>query len=139
MAAVERKERERVCEREGEGEGVERERKRRRESAPMRTKLMPCGGARTGCRSTYRYGIVFRASPRQSDVMIVAGTLTNKMAPALRKVCVNAPLHVPIFRMVLVKLIHIHLLMSSDADSFDSQPFWGLAMRMCTHLECLQL
>ena len=33
-----------------------------------------------------RYGIVFRASPRQSDVMIVAGTLTNKMAPALRKV-----------------------------------------------------
>jgi NADH-quinone oxidoreductase subunit B len=33
-----------------------------------------------------RSGIVFRASPRQSDVMIVAGTLTNKMAPALRKV-----------------------------------------------------
>lgn len=32
-----------------------------------------------------RLGIVFRASPRQSDVMIVAGTLTNKMAPALRK------------------------------------------------------
>ena len=27
-----------------------------------------------------------RGSPRQSDVMIVAGTLTNKMAPALRKV-----------------------------------------------------
>lgn len=33
-----------------------------------------------------RFGIVFRGSPRQSDVMIVAGTLTNKMAPALRKV-----------------------------------------------------
>lgn len=33
-----------------------------------------------------KFGIVFRASPRQSDVMIVAGTLTNKMAPALRKV-----------------------------------------------------
>lgn len=33
-----------------------------------------------------RYGIIFRATPRQSDVMIVAGTLTNKMAPALRKV-----------------------------------------------------
>ena len=33
-----------------------------------------------------RYGMVFRPSPRQSDVMIVAGTLTNKMAPALRKV-----------------------------------------------------
>ena len=33
-----------------------------------------------------RYGIMFRPSPRQADVMIVAGTLTNKMAPALRKV-----------------------------------------------------
>ena len=33
-----------------------------------------------------RFGILFRASPRQSDIMIVAGTLTNKMAPALRKV-----------------------------------------------------
>jgi len=32
-----------------------------------------------------RFGIVFRPSPRQSDVMIVAGTLCNKMAPALRK------------------------------------------------------
>ncbi len=33
-----------------------------------------------------RFGIAPRASPRQSDVMIVAGTLCNKMAPALRKV-----------------------------------------------------
>jgi len=33
-----------------------------------------------------RLGLVFRPSPRQSDVMIVAGTLCNKMAPALRKV-----------------------------------------------------
>lgn len=33
-----------------------------------------------------RFGLVFRPSPRQSDLMIVAGTLTNKMAPALRKV-----------------------------------------------------
>ncbi|KAK4098850.1 NADH-quinone oxidoreductase [Parathielavia hyrcaniae] len=31
-----------------------------------------------------RMGIIFRASPRQSDVMIVAGTVTNKMAPAVR-------------------------------------------------------
>ncbi|CAM0141092.1 ndufs7 ubiquinone oxidoreductase subunit [Umbelopsis sp. WA50703] len=38
-----------------------------------------------------RLGIVFRASPRQSDVMIVAGTLTNKMAPALRKVYDQMP------------------------------------------------
>lgn len=33
-----------------------------------------------------RMGFAPRASPRQSDVMIVAGTLTNKMAPAMRKV-----------------------------------------------------
>ena len=33
-----------------------------------------------------RFGTLMRASPRQSDVMIVAGTLCNKMAPALRKV-----------------------------------------------------
>jgi NADH-quinone oxidoreductase subunit B len=33
-----------------------------------------------------RFGVVFRPSPRQADVMIVAGTLCNKMAPALRKV-----------------------------------------------------
>lgn len=32
-----------------------------------------------------RLGIIFRASPRQADVMIVAGTVTNKMAPALRQ------------------------------------------------------
>ena len=38
-----------------------------------------------------RFGIVFRPSPRQSDVMIVAGTLTNKMAPALRRVYDQMP------------------------------------------------
>ncbi|KAM0949339.1 putative NADH:ubiquinone reductase (H(+)-translocating) [Dioscorea sansibarensis] len=31
-----------------------------------------------------RFGVIFRPSPRQSDCMIVAGTLTNKMTPALR-------------------------------------------------------
>jgi len=38
-----------------------------------------------------RFGMLFRASPRQSDVMIVAGTLTNKMAPAFRKVYDQMP------------------------------------------------
>ncbi|KAJ8923452.1 hypothetical protein NQ315_002011 [Exocentrus adspersus] len=37
------------------------------------------------------YGVVFRASPRQADVIIVAGTLTNKMAPALRKIYDQMP------------------------------------------------
>lgn len=38
-----------------------------------------------------RFGVVPRPSPRQSDVIIVAGTLTNKMAPALRKVYDQMP------------------------------------------------
>ncbi|KAL2870155.1 NuoB/complex I 20 kDa subunit family protein [Aspergillus lucknowensis] len=38
-----------------------------------------------------RLGIIFRASPRQSDVMIVAGTVTNKMAPALRQLYDQMP------------------------------------------------
>lgn len=32
-----------------------------------------------------RFGIIFRASPRQADLLIIAGTLTNKMAPALQR------------------------------------------------------
>jgi NADH-quinone oxidoreductase subunit B len=38
-----------------------------------------------------RFGIIPRPSPRQSDVMIVAGTLCNKMAPALRRVYDQMP------------------------------------------------
>ena len=38
-----------------------------------------------------RFGAAPRASPRQSDVMIVAGTLVNKMAPPLRKVYDQMP------------------------------------------------
>lgn len=33
-----------------------------------------------------RFGMALPGTPRQADLMIVAGTLTNKMAPALRKV-----------------------------------------------------
>ncbi|XP_058126240.1 NADH-quinone oxidoreductase subunit B-like [Anopheles ziemanni] len=38
-----------------------------------------------------RFGMLYRASPRQADVIIVAGTLTNKMAPALRKLYDQMP------------------------------------------------
>lgn len=38
-----------------------------------------------------RYGVMFRPSPRQADVIIVAGTLVNKMAPALRRVYDQMP------------------------------------------------
>lgn len=33
-----------------------------------------------------RFGVIFRATPRQADLIIVAGTLTIKMAPALRRI-----------------------------------------------------
>ena len=45
--------------------------------------MMQCAASRFDLD---RLGCVFRGSPRQADVMIVAGTLTNKMAPALRRV-----------------------------------------------------
>jgi len=32
-----------------------------------------------------RFGVIFRASPRHSDLIIVSGTLTYKMAPALKR------------------------------------------------------
>lgn len=38
-----------------------------------------------------RLGMLFRASPRQADILIVAGTLTNKMAPAFRKIYDQMP------------------------------------------------
>ena len=38
-----------------------------------------------------RFGIIFRASPRQADCMIVAGTLSKKMAPLLRRVYDQMP------------------------------------------------
>lgn len=38
-----------------------------------------------------RFGVIFRTSPRHSDVMIVAGTVTKKMAPLLRRLYDQMP------------------------------------------------
>jgi len=38
-----------------------------------------------------RFGVLFRASPRQADVIIVAGTVTKKMVPVIRTVYEQMP------------------------------------------------
>jgi NADH-quinone oxidoreductase subunit B len=38
-----------------------------------------------------RWGMLFRASPRQSDLMIVAGTVSKKMAPLVRQLYDQMP------------------------------------------------
>ncbi len=43
--------------------------------------LMQMGGPRT---DTERFGMVMRATPRQADVLILAGTITYKMASRIR-------------------------------------------------------
>jgi NADH-quinone oxidoreductase subunit B len=46
--------------------------------------MMCLGGGRFDVLE--RWGMLFRFSPRQSDVMIVAGTVTKKMAPVVKTV-----------------------------------------------------
>ncbi|MEO5357492.1 MAG: NADH-quinone oxidoreductase subunit B [Nitrospirae bacterium YQR-1] len=38
-----------------------------------------------------RFGIIFRGSPRQADCIIIAGTVTKKMAPVVRKIYDQIP------------------------------------------------
>jgi NADH:ubiquinone oxidoreductase 20 kD subunit and related Fe-S oxidoreductases len=57
-----------------------------------------------------RFGIIFRPSPRQSDVMVVAGTLVNKMAPALEKFTTRWPSHAGLSRWVPVRTVAVTII-----------------------------
>ncbi len=50
--------------------------------------LMQTGGPRTDAD---RFGFVFRPSPRQADVLILAGTITYKMASRIRRLYEQMP------------------------------------------------
>ncbi len=50
--------------------------------------MMAAGAARFDLD---RFGILFRASPRQADLIIVAGTVTKKMLPVIRTVYEQMP------------------------------------------------
>tara|TARA_B110000971_G_scaffold217011_1_gene253009 strand:- start:274 stop:759 length:486 start_codon:yes stop_codon:yes gene_type:complete len=61
--------------------------------------MMEAGSARYDLD---RFGIVFRPTPRQSDLMIVAGTLTNKMARHFEKYTTRCLIQNTFFQWVLV-------------------------------------
>jgi NADH-quinone oxidoreductase subunit B len=50
--------------------------------------LMQTGGPRT---DVDRFGMVFRATPRQADLLLIAGAVTYKMADAVRKLYDQMP------------------------------------------------
>lgn len=50
--------------------------------------MMAAGAAR---HDLDRLGVLFRASPRQADVIIIAGTVTHKMLPVIKTVYEQMP------------------------------------------------
>lgn len=62
---------------------------------PMQFGLACCAIEMMGTGASHydldRFGSIFRSSPRQSDVMIVAGTVTKKMGPVLRRLYDQMP------------------------------------------------
>ena len=80
-----------------------------------------------------RFGMVFRASPRQSDVMIVAGTLTNKMAPALRKVYDQSELLLWFVRSLVTCIVPCFTLIQHYNCISVPEPRWVVSMGSCAN------
>ncbi len=62
---------------------------------PVSFGLACCAIEMMACGSSHydldRFGIIFRGSPRQADCVIIAGTVTKKMAPIIRRVYDQIP------------------------------------------------
>ena len=54
-----------------------------------------------------RFGMIFRPSPRQSDVMIVAGTLTNKWHLLYERFMIKCQNLVGLFLWVVVQMVEV--------------------------------
>jgi len=61
-----------------------------------------------------RFGTIFRASPRQSDVLIIAGTLTKKHAEFMRRLYDQMPDPKWVISMESFQLIFIFLVVLQD-------------------------
>ena len=58
-----------------------------------------------------RFGMeLMRASPRQSDLMIVAGRLTRKMAPVLRRIYDQMPEPKYVIASALLRILLKHMI-----------------------------
>jgi NADH:ubiquinone oxidoreductase subunit B-like Fe-S oxidoreductase len=70
-----------------------------------------------------RFGVVFRASPRQCDLMIVAGTLTNKMAPGKSSFFLLNLLYLVIILFLAIRRLYEQM----------PHPKWVISMGSCAN------
>ncbi|KAI3687304.1 hypothetical protein L1987_80998 [Smallanthus sonchifolius] len=77
-----------------------------------------------------RFGIIFRHNPSQSDCLIVVATLTNKMAPTLRKWQIHPFISMPV--KVVKFLLNLARLETVDLEAMNmyGQTLMHMAAKM---------